>query len=83
MMSGMGAGLTMGLMGVVPLLVIALIVWVLLRLGSERTLAAPPEERPLPPPNRAFAILAERYARGEITREEFLEHRRDLQDTQG
>ena len=88
-MSGMGAGLTMGLMGLVPVLVIALLVWAALQLGQNQRAAQQPPERlphsapPASSPNPAFAILAERYARGELTREEFLERRRDLQEFSG
>lgn len=88
MMGGIGAGLGMGLMGVIPLLVIALVVWLVLEaIRNREQPPTPPASRPSPasrqdppPPNRAFAILAERYARGELTREEFLERRRDLQE---
>ena len=34
-------------------------------------------------PNRALKILEERYARGEIDRDEFEQRRRDLEDTGG
>jgi putative membrane protein len=34
-------------------------------------------------PNRALEILEERYARGEIDRDEFDQRRRDLEDTGG
>jgi uncharacterized membrane protein len=33
-----------------------------------------------PAPEAAFAVLADRYARGDLSREEFLERRRDLQE---
>ena len=61
----------MGLGWLVGVVVIALVVWVLMRgsIGSD-TLG---ERR------RALDILKERYARGEIDHEEFEQKKRDLQ----
>lgn len=86
MMGGITTGLGMGLMGVVPLLVLGLFVWLVLEAarGSRAATAPPAYTQPRPEssdsPDQAFAILAERYARGEIDREEFLERRRDLRE---
>ncbi|MCM8745980.1 SHOCT domain-containing protein [Thermomicrobium sp. CFH 73360] len=50
--------------------VVLLVVWLARRIGSE----------PIGTPSkRARDILDERYARGEITREQYLEMRRDLE----
>ena len=70
-MWGMG-GLHMGVGWILILVVIGLVVWLLVRGslagGSGGT------ERP-----RALDILKERYARGEIGREEFEQKKRDLE----
>ena len=53
--------------------IIGLIVWVVVRLTS-RTTATPSNN----PPTSALEILKQRYARGEISKAEFEEMRRDL-----
>jgi putative membrane protein len=66
-------------MGLVPLLVLGLIVWLVLEVTRGH------DDRPTPPawappPFRpdARALLDERYARGEIDRQEYLQRREDL-----
>ena len=63
-----------GLWFVFVVLLVACVMWLLSRSGGTRP--APP---PRPPEDRALAILRERYARGEITREQFDEMRRALE----
>jgi len=71
----------MGLMGIVPLLVIGLVVWLVVEETRRRDV--PPSrvsaQGGQPAVGRALDVLEERYARGEIDREEYLERRRDLQ----
>lgn len=63
-------GVFWGLLGfLINLLVLGLIVWLIVALlrGSER-------RRDASPP-RALTVLEERYAKGEVSRDEFLERR--------
>lgn len=88
----------MGLMGIVPLLLIGLLVWLVIEAtrGRDRrdetrvTYASLPPARDVSSPHvsaqggtashdRALTILEERYARGEIEREDYLQRRRDLE----
>lgn len=64
-----GGGLIMGLIWILVVIVVALLVYGLLRDRGGRT---------GPPTGGAKQILQERYARGEIEREEYLEKLRDL-----
>lgn len=76
---GMGWGwhwLGMLLFWLIPLLVVIALVATAIKYifsGGSRTGTALREER-----NRAFEVLEERYARGEINREEYLQKRDDL-----
>ena len=73
-MMGGWDGWTWPFMGVIPLLLLALliggVVLIARHLGSDR---APPIGR-----NPALDALGERYAQGEITREEFLQKKNDI-----
>lgn len=65
-----------GLLMVLLLLSIgALAVWLAVRAGANRPPAPPPTRSPL---DRAQEILAERYARGEISTEEYQERLANL-----
>jgi putative membrane protein len=55
------------------LVLLGLGVWALIRYGQR------PGDRGGGPGGRALEILKERYARGEITREEYEDRRRDLE----
>ncbi|HET9017675.1 MAG TPA: SHOCT domain-containing protein [Thermomicrobiaceae bacterium] len=55
-------------------LLVACVIWLLGRTGGTR-----PTPPPRPAEDRALAILRERYARGEITREQYDEMRRTLE----
>lgn len=70
----MGGGFGMGLGLLVPLLLVGLLVWLVTggarRFGVERGVSASDDS--------ALNILRERYARGEIDREEYDARRRDL-----
>jgi putative membrane protein len=65
-----GGGLLMGLLWILVVVVVALIVYGLLR--DRGTRLGPPRSSPK-------QVLQERYARGEIERREFLEKLRDLE----
>ncbi len=80
-----------GLMGLVPLLVLGAIVWLVIEVTRSRGSAAVPpssgyvqapmSQAPVPAPaprNGAMDILAERYARGEIDRDEYVARKADL-----
>ena len=62
----------MGLGWILIIVVIAVIVWLLVR--GPLVTGRGPSERP-----SALNVLKERYARGEIGREEFEQKRRDLE----
>jgi putative membrane protein len=68
-----GGGLLMALLWIVVAVVVALVVYRVLRTGGSQG-AAPPMT-----PTTPKQVLQERYARGEIEREEYLEKLRDLQ----
>jgi len=70
---GMGWGMGLGMLlfwGLVLVGVVALARW----LGADADRGTPP-----PPNHNALDILAQRYARGEIDREEYEQKRRDLE----
>ena len=74
-MMGSGWGV---LMMVVPVVVLVLILLVVSGAFAPRT-AAPAYLAPVSPPSSATEILDARYARGEISREEYLRVRADLE----
>ncbi len=66
-----------GFMWLLWLLIIALVVWAVVAVaggGARRDASAPPAQ----PQRSALEILEERYARGDIDREEFEEKKADL-----
>jgi len=75
-------------MGLIPLLLIGLVVWVVLESTRRRDdhpagvsgVYHPQEPAPLATatPSSARALVDERYARGEIGRDEYLQRREDL-----
>lgn len=65
------------LMMVVPLVFLLLIL--LVAMGSFASRTAPAYVPPVSPPSSAAEILDARYARGEISREEYLRARADLE----
>lgn len=72
---GMGGGWMMLFWILLAAAVIAVVVWAVARSGSQ---TLPPAGSQGPPPAGAEDILRERYARGEITREQFDQMRGDL-----
>ncbi len=79
MMNGMGMGMGWGGMwfgGIFWLLILGLIIWIAVTLvnNSRRR----DDTHYLPPKTDALEILKQRYARGEISREEFERMKRDL-----
>jgi uncharacterized membrane protein len=85
--SGTLGGIEMFLMGILPLLVIGLVVWLIVD-GIRRNDAARQNSASVLPAypgsgggaeHTALSILSERYAAGEIDRVEYLEHRADLE----
>ncbi len=86
MMMGLGfGGLGLIFMLVFWVVIIGLAVWFLGNLFPRATSGpalrtSPPAERYTPPTESPLDILKTRYARGEITREEYEETRRDLME---
>lgn len=76
MMNGFGMhGGYMGMGWIFWILIIGLAVWIAVRVMK-------PEDREKETNIRsAVAILEERYARGEIDREDYMERKRDLENT--
>lgn len=79
-MGGVFGGISMLFMGIVPLLVLGLLVWLVLEATRRRDQGP---SGPAPSAPAAFlpdarSILDERYAKGEMDRQEYLERRRDL-----
>ena len=62
-------------MPIIWILVIALILYLIFGRGSSKRLW---ESEPPPPPETALDILKKRYAKGEITKEEFEQMKRDI-----
>ncbi len=69
------------LWGLLIALAVALIVWLVVSLTSRRKEAAPssPASPSLPQKSSALAILEERYAKGEIDRDDYLQRKTDLE----
>lgn len=78
-------------MGIIPLLLIGLVVWAIVEATRRRDDhpagvsgayyaqgPAPLATSSLPTPSSARALLDERYARGDIGRDEYLQRRGDL-----
>jgi putative membrane protein len=86
--SGLFGGLSMVFMGLIPLLLIGLVVWAVLESTRRRDdhpanmtgVSHPQGPAPLAiaTPPSARALVDERYARGEIGRDEYLQRRGDL-----
>ncbi len=86
--SGLLGGFSMVLMSVIPLLLTGLVIWAIVA-ATQRGDGHPtsmynaplPGSLPIPAnqaPASARALLDERYARGEIEREEYLQRRGDM-----
>jgi putative membrane protein len=79
---GMGwgfGGLTMILFWLVPLILLLVgIKYLFSRGGLAPGNAVPPSGPPPPAANSALTVLEERYAKGEIDRDEFLQKRADI-----
>ena len=75
---GFGMGLGGPILWILIIVAIALLVPWLRGQGARSRPSGPDRD-----PNRALAILEERYARGEIDHDEFERRRRDLEDTGG
>ena len=74
----MGWGTGWGLMFMtVPLLLVLLLILVVGALSPSHPIYAPPTDLPSPP-SAGIEVLNARYARGEITRDEYLRIREDL-----
>lgn len=81
-------------MWLIPLLLIAVVIWLVVEVvhrrhhvvpaGSVPPVVGPPPGgqgvgiAPVTPPSPALSILDERYARGEIDRDEYMARRKDL-----
>ncbi len=66
-------GFPVGFVMIVPLLIAIILLWPIFK-GSGR------KEFPIYRTETAIDILKKRYARGEITKEEFLEMKKDLEE---
>lgn len=73
----MGGGMGWGVGGLLMLLVVAAVIWVVVSLSKGTSGPAPGPDSPRE--KSALEILKERYARGDIDREEFELKKRDLQ----
>jgi putative membrane protein len=63
----------------ISMMVVMLVFWALVIAGLVLGIRWLATERRSPVPDRALAVLRERYARGEINKEEFEIRRRDLE----
>ena len=68
--------------GGLVMMVLMLLFWVLVIAGLVIGIRWFMSQGRAAPPDTALSILRERYARGEITREQFEATRRDLEETQ-
>jgi putative membrane protein len=69
---GWGMGLGMGWWWFIGIIVLALIIWLVLRVTNQNT-------QSLPGNKPSLDILKDRYARGEIDEEEFKVRKKELQ----
>lgn len=78
MMSGFGGGwgFGMGLGWIIPLAVIGLIVWAVIAITRSRSMGSGAANAQ---PDRALAILKERYAKGELDEETYRRMREELE----
>jgi putative membrane protein len=72
MMDGFGHGWGMGWGWIIGVIVLVVVVWVFIKAVNQTGGRKPPEK------NSSLDILKDRYARGDITRKEFEEKKRDL-----
>ncbi|MCF8235656.1 MAG: SHOCT domain-containing protein [Bacteroidales bacterium] len=70
MMDGFGHGWGMGWWWIIGILLLALIVWLIVRSANSRNTSTKEKS--------SLDILKDRYARGEIDKAEFEERRKDL-----
>jgi len=80
-MGDWGWGWTWGaavFMGMLAALFIALLVWFVVSMAGRRDDTSTPSA-PSASPSRARALLDERYAKGEIDRDEYLQRKADLE----
>ncbi len=75
---GWGMGLVMLFGWLLPLAAVGLIVWLIVGRGRSDSGGMAAADGRRRDPDSALQILRERYARGEISREEFLQARQDL-----
>jgi len=70
---GWGMGLGMGWWWIIGIVVLALIIWLIVRVTNKNS------NPPVTGNKSAFDLLKDRYARGEIDKEEFEEKKKGLQ----
>ncbi len=75
MMNGMGGFGLMGLGWLFWIVLLMVIIWAVVRLVNANQSR---EEFPPERPDDALSVLKKRYARGEISREEYLKMKQDL-----
>lgn len=73
MMDGFGHGWGMGWGWIIGIIVLLVVIWVFIRAMNQTGGRNEPERK------SSLDILKDRYARGDISREEFEEKKRDLQ----
>ena len=69
---GWGLGMGMGWWWILGIIALALIIWLVVRLSNQKPNANHPENK------SPLDILKERYAKGEIDKEEFEERKKGL-----
>lgn len=78
MMGGGGWGWAMAFMAIPGIILVLVLILALAGL-AERPAYPVPYAVPAPPPTSALEILEQRYARGELSRDEYLRTRADLE----